>query len=378
MPSAIVRNAVLTLISCGLLIAVGLSRPARATGDSWSAKGRGVLRALHDRDLNREGDDTDVAGYYEGLLAGRPRNLLGRAQDVVNYRFRGDFLYYEARQNVDWAEHDGSGRHVTNSFGMSDGEYAAARQPGTRRVALIGDSITRGQGAPFGASFEAIVEDRLNSQHLENDIAHHEWINFSTTGYRLTQMLDVALETVPRFKPDVYVICLTRLSVGNVWGDHLAQLVYDGIDLKYPYLRELAASAGLDARDPIGTMRAKLSPFRLPAIRWSLVEISNRARRDGAVLVVAFVPTVNSPAAQERQFRGIRSLVGDLDLPLIDLLGVFDDPDLSHLRVAPGNDHPNGPGHEALARALYEELVTDGRLSRLFLGAGAAAGGSRQ
>ena len=33
---------------------------------------------------------------------------------------------------------------------------------GTRRIAVIGDSVTRGQGAPFGESFEALLEKRLN------------------------------------------------------------------------------------------------------------------------------------------------------------------------------------------------------------------------
>jgi hypothetical protein len=363
-----VRGTLITLACSGALVALGINAPAESGDDSPRGVVTNALRALHDRDLNRDAGDADVAGYYQGLRAGRPRTLLGRATDGANYHFRRDFRYYEARPNVDWPEHDGSGRHITNSFGISDREYSVERVPRSHRIAVVGDSIARGQGAPFGQSFEALVEARLNAERTRDDVAIYELINFSTTGYRLTQMLDLALETVPSFKPDVYLLCLTRLSVGNAWGDHLAQLVYDRMDLKYPYLRELAVSANLDARDSIGTMRAKLEPFRLQAIRWALQEIGDRARRDGAVLVVAFVPTVNSPKSQERRFGAVRPVVAELGLPLIDVLDVFGAGDLNTLRVAPGNDHPNTEGHRMIARVLYDRMLADPKVAAIMLG----------
>jgi lysophospholipase L1-like esterase len=251
---------------------------------------------------------------------------------------------------------------------LSDREYELRPPAGARRIAFIGDSVTRGQGAPFGESFEALLELRLNEQRRADGPAQYELINFSTTGYRLTQMLDVALETVPAYDPDVYVICLTRLSVGGAWGDHLAQLIYDGIDLKYPYLRELTTIAGLDPRDPIGAMRAKLEPFRIPVVKWALQEIQRQATSRRAAVVVAFVPTGNRPEALEPGFATIREAVRELDLPLIDLLAAFKDVDLATVRVSAGNVHPNGKGHRIIFEHLYDRIRADPRLLPLMSG----------
>jgi hypothetical protein len=181
-------------------------------------------------------------------------------------------------------------------------------------------------------------------------------------------MLDVALERVPSFAPDVYVVCLTRLSVGVAWGDHLAQLVYDRIDLKYPYLREVALKAGLSPADSIRVMRGKLSAFRLPVIRWALEEIQDRARRDNARVVVVFVPSGNSPESLEPAFAPVRQLVKDQGLPLVDALDLFADVDLSSVRVSADNVHLNVEGHRQMFEYLYGEILADRALAEMILG----------
>jgi hypothetical protein len=364
-------------LRCCRAVTVGMNRPARSGADPRFNVLRGTLRALHERDGNVMAE-ADVAGYYEGLLAGQPRTLLGRARNEENYRFRGDFLYFEARENVDWPEHDDSGRHITNSLGISDREYGVTRRPGTRRLAIVGDSIARGQGAPFGQNFESLLEIRLNERHRDAVVEEYELLNFSTTAYRVTQMLDFALERIPPFEPDVYVVCLSRLSVGVAWGDHLAQLVYDGIDLKYPFLQELAAEARLNRRDSIATMREKLEPLRIPVIRWVLQEFRELARREGATLVVAFIPSANTPESLEPGFTAVREVVAELNLPLIDLLHVFGGTPLSHVRVAADNVHPNAEGHRQIFEAFYDAILADERLAEIVLGASAREAGSPQ
>ena len=52
-------------------------------------------------------------------------------------------------------------------------------------------------------------------------------------------------QRVTPYRPDAYFICLTHLSISGRWGDHLEQLVDDGVDLKYEFLRELVVKAGL-------------------------------------------------------------------------------------------------------------------------------------
>ena len=361
------RNAGVTLITCAVLACVSINEPLGSHRDPNVPFVRRAIRMMHDR--NRNATEQEIAGYYEGLLAGRPTNLLGRARNTEDYRFRGDFLYYEARSHVDVADYpdDPSLRHVTNSHGMPDLEYPIERRPGTRRLALLGDSVTRGQGAPFGESYEALLERHLNELYGAG-APTYELLNFSSTGYRLTQMVDVALEKVPRFSPDVYVVCLTRLSVSRKWGDHVAQLVYDGVDLKYPFLRRLATDANLDSRDPPATMDAKLASYRLSATRWAITAIQEKAKSQGAEVLVLLVPTVSGSDELQRAFSGVPEILAELDVPTIDLLDTFDDVDeLLPFMVVDGNIHPNRDGHRRIFEQIQKRL-TDSEAFRIIVG----------
>ncbi|HUE86418.1 MAG TPA: SGNH/GDSL hydrolase family protein [Vicinamibacterales bacterium] len=363
-------SAITTLVACGLLVVIGRSEPKASYLDPGLAFYQRMIRMAHDRNLNKNATDADIAGYYEGLLAGKPVNLLGRSLESAEYRFRGDFLYYEARPHLDIADYDDATlRHVTNSHGMPDVEYSQARLPRTRRLALIGDSITRGQGAPFGANFEALLERHLNELYRGEDVDQFELLNFSNTGYRVTQLVDLALEKVPAFKPDVYVLCLTQLAVNRKWGDHVAQLVWDQIDLKYDFLRELAQTANLDLRDAPGTMDAKLATHRLPALRWAIATMRAQAREQGAEFLVVLVPAVNSSTAIEESFAGLREILAELDVPTVDLLDTFRDvEELGELRVHEGDAHPNEAGHRRIFEALKRRIDTDPHIAGVVLG----------
>jgi lysophospholipase L1-like esterase len=377
MNRTLLRRAIVTLGACGVLALVSINEPRASFLDPEVPWLHRVIRMMHDRNMTRDATDEEVAGYYEGLLAGRPATLLGRARDSESYRFLGNYLYYDAKPHLDIADYDDRTlRHVTNSLGMPDGEYPLERRPRTRRLAILGDSVTRGQGAPFGRSFEALLEVYLNEEYAGGDVDTYELLNFSSTGYRLTQIVDVALEKTPPFKPDVYVVCLTRLAVSRKWGDHVAQLVYDGIDLKYPFLRDLAVSARLDPRDPPATMDAKLASHRVPAIRWALATIQERARQDGAAVMVVLVPTATEPEALEAAFAGVGEVLEELRIPTLDLLDTFGGvDDLLPFMVEEGNVHPNEAGHQRIFEQARRRLQTEAVVRAVVLGPGVTGGG---
>lgn len=334
---------------------------------------RTIVRTVQNRDLNREAREALTGGYYEGLLNEGSRvssmnSLLTNAVELdwtgtsrPGRRQRHDFLYYDYLPYLDQPDYeDETLRLVTNSQGIADREYAIEKPVRTWRIAVLGDSITRGQGTRFGTSYEALLEDHLNDRHLTADVERIELINFSVSGYRITQTLDVVMEKVPPYSPDVYVVALSDLSVFRRWGHHLGQLVYDGIDLKYPYLRNLAQEAGLNPREPFGTLDAKLARFRLPTIRWILSEIRDHAARSNADMMVLLVPTVETPGVLEEEFIGIREMLAGLGITYIDLLDAFGGvEDVTFYSVSGTNRHPNERGHRRLFERLYEQLLED-------------------
>jgi hypothetical protein len=288
-----------------------------------------------------------------------------------------DFRYYELIPNSDVPDYrDKRSRYrlKTNSAGMADREYTLARPDGVRRFALVGDSIARGQGAPFGGNFESLLEARLNESHLSDGTRGYEILNFAVGSYNITQMLDTAIVKATPYRPDAYVVSLSDLSVYRRWAHHLALLVYAGIDLKYDYLRTLAREADLNVKDPIGVFDAKLARFRIPTIRWALSEMRAHARRENAEILVLLVPTVDNAALLAEEFLGVKQMLKELKVPYVDLLDTFADVDApERYRVADNDRHPNAEGHRLLFDRLYARMLGDPEVARIIIGPGRTA-----
>jgi hypothetical protein len=384
-----------TLALLALLLAVSTVSPDayrfRPNEDTTIKK---VLRTLRKRGLNREAEARQTAGYYEGLLdeaavvtqmgghslldwrhwfVERTQHSDRRQQFIRN---RPDFLRVELRPNVDVPDVDERRRTVTNSFGMMDVEYPLERMPRTWRIALIGDSVSQGVGAAFGANYEARLEEHLNRNAGSGPHSRYEILNFSVRGYQLTHFVEVARTRVPAFSPDLYVVALTERSVFTKWADHLATLVRAGVDLKYDYLQRLVKDAQLQPNMSAALINARLAPYRTAVFRWAMTEIQDQARRDNVPFVVLLVPTANDPETQIVQFEPVRRVLADLSIPTIDLLDTFAYmDDRSTIEVRKADKHPNDEGHRMLFDVLVRRLDASSEIRHTFTGTGRAAKG---
>lgn len=346
------------------------------------------LKRIRKDTMSPDAADQVTAGYYEGLFDASSRTIStnrlitgkwatnwsrykGLPMNPTNRRIPG-FLYYDLEPNADRLE--AGVRVVTNSHGMPDKEYPLQRPEGSHRIALIGDSIAQGLGATYGKVFEALLEERLNAELPAPGVEQYEILNFSVGGYRITQMLWVVQNKVPQFHPQVDVVVFTDLTAFRKWGDHLVQLVHDGVDLEYPYLKELVAKANLRPDDDPQTFDAKLEPYRLETVRWALTEMQDSAEQNGAELMLFLVPQVLDQDMIRERFDGVRETAAELDIPVVDATDTFAGvSDLSPYRLGPLNNHPTDAGHQMIADNLWNKLRTDPRAWALFTGAPAPA-----
>jgi hypothetical protein len=202
----------------------------------------------------------------------------------------------------------------------------------------------------------------------------YEILNFAVGGYHITQQLESAKVKATPCKPDVYVVALSDLSVYRRWHGHISTLTYSGIDLKYDYLRNLVREAGLTAADPIGLWDARLARYRIPTIRWVLDELKVHVASQHAELMAILVPTTEDPDVLAEAFLGVREVLGEAGIPVIDLLGTFADGQaLASYRVSEGDRHPNAAGHQLLFEQLYARLQGDSALMKLVTGSGSSA-----
>jgi hypothetical protein len=361
--------------TAGMLLALlalsGLQVAARAGYPLPGLAGEAVT-TMANRDLNKEGREALTAGYYEGLInegsrLGGMNRLVTDSRKFTNEDPRQpdrvrvqSFHYYELLPNadvIDYLDDRARYRLKTNADGLSDKAYTRTKPEGTRRLAIFGDSISRGQGAPFQENYEALLEAALTEERMRNGQGPIEILNFAVGSYSLMQMMDTAITRATAFEPDVYVVALTDRCVYRAWGRHLAQLLQAGIDLKYDYLRDIVRQAGVTTSDSYGIFDAKMARHRIPTIRWSLQMVRDHARSRGASMLVLFIPTVDDPKLLAEEFLGVREVLDELRVPYIDVLDTFVAmDDRAPVRVADNDRHPNALGHRLLHEAIARKL----------------------
>jgi lysophospholipase L1-like esterase len=261
------------------------------------------------------------------------------------------FLVYEAKPNLHLV-HPLEGPVETNSYGFFDREHSLRKPAGTVRIAILGDSVARGWGVLRDQRFDHLLESQLKRESGRN----FEVLNFAVPGYRLTQMFDVALEKAQRWQPDVYIVTMTELTVGPVWGDHVVQLVENGADLKYPMLRDMVRKSGLRKGDDPALSQWKLSHYRLTAQRDVLLQLKSRIEQQSAKLIVVLLPDAENVAFTERRFSGVPAILADTGIPIVNLLDTFAETDVDSMRVLWYDPHPNATGHRLIAEELSRKV----------------------
>jgi hypothetical protein len=296
-------------------------------------------------------DRPGVTGYYERLLAKDSR--MDR-----NYVYDKSFLVYWFKPHLTW-EHD----HVTtNGFGMVGPETTLSKPPGVRRIALLGASISAGHMVQADQTFGALLERRLNADQPDGPSQRFEVLNFACIAYVLTQELDLAVERSVPFNPDVYLLDVNELATYLSWDRHLIQVVQQGIDPKYDFLRETLRQSGVSSGDDALILSAKLAPYRMTVLRDSFVKLKTELANRHTPLIAVLVPSVEEGELSRRRLEGVRDLLTSLDITVVDLLDTFDGIlDTAPLAVYRGDVHPNARGHRMLSENLYTKLKAQPR-----------------
>lgn len=98
---------------------------------------------------------------------------------------------------------EGFSRSSFNSLGMRDREVSKAKDPGTVRVAMLGDSLTESLQVNREQSFPYLLEQRLNSGA---DKKKYEVLNFGVGSYYLPQKYLRLKHLALDFKPDLVIL----------------------------------------------------------------------------------------------------------------------------------------------------------------------------
>jgi hypothetical protein len=140
-----------------------------------------------------------------GLRAASPwlfPDVVIQPDAVLGWSLKPGLRMFSRDENPLWVEH--------NSAGFRDREHAEQAPPGTRRIAVIGDSFIHGYFAPLGAMFSSFLERELTT------CAPHpqpfEALSFGVFGYNTTQELLTYRHHAARYKPDIVLLAFFTLN----------------------------------------------------------------------------------------------------------------------------------------------------------------------
>jgi hypothetical protein len=238
-----------------------------------------------------------------------------------------------------------------NRWGMRDQDYERKAPPNTYRIAMLGASSVMGWGVGDGQTFEALVEDRLN--HEDDLHAKYEILNFGVQGYQPLQQL-VSLEKAFEFEPNAIFYIATGREISRATR-YLVEATQKNVVIPFEPLREIVARAGL-TRDMDETAALKrINPYSNEILSWTYHRIVERSRENGALPVFIFLPQVREGTWQEETPETL-SMAEKAGFIIINLADVYSGQDITTIRLAEWDDHPNVLGHTLIASRLYDEL----------------------
>jgi len=348
---------------------------------------RSMIDSTRSPEFNRAEREGHAAGYYEGLIGGiasregtrgeQSLRLLGKPDgwvrfqeaDVVHY-LEEDFLQFELKPLV---ERTLFGQpFVTNAYGMHDDPIAALKPADSFRIAFLGSSMDMGWGVKFQDTYINRFQEWLN-EHAERQglsrARRFEVLNFAVAAYSPLQRLDTLKRKVLPFHPDLVIYSATTLDI-RLMEIHLCDLIRKRVDLKYDFLRDVVAKAGVSAEDTRldqeGEMltkvrlKNKLRPFYWGLYDTTLGAIAAECRSRDVPSLMVIIPRVgkaDAPGARAEPVARLKAVAAHNGLVVLDLTPSFDHFDPAQLEIAAWDDHPNAKGHRRLFLSLARAVV---------------------
>ena len=247
--------------------------------------------------------------------------------------------------------------------GFRSPEVAVPKPAGTKRVLLLGDSVTWGAGVREEETFARRLERSLGAE-LACPV---EVVNTGVSGYGTIEELDVLEQEGLAFEPDVVVVY--HVENDNVTISHaqgpFAALVKDRIVYR-SYLIGAALQAYRNARWRLEAARAggETVAYTKTQLAWderpgtepslaALRRIAALAREHGARGVLASHWSVTlDPSADARRNGILRAIADETGMRFVDVGEGLGDARRRDLAVSRTDRHPNGFAHERIAELL--------------------------
>ncbi len=346
-----------TIVSMVILLAIGVEDINRRMGTEVAT----MAHSLRSARLSRLDTAKLERGYYENLLSvdrfnsqlwevytKKPADWLDTNSGLK--RFTNDFAQSEMIPSV--VLDTNYGTVSVNRWGMRDKDYEALPSPGTFRITMLGASTVMGWGVGDNETFESLLESRLNTE--QKQFARYEILNFGIQGYQPLQQL-VALDKALTFKPNAVFYIATGREISRA-SNYLAEAVRKKVPIPYPELNEFVSKAQLTPDLEETQALKQLEPYQKDILTWAYKQLAAQIRLHGATPVWVFLPQVREGTWQEETADSIQ-IAAQAGFIILDLSEIYKNQDITKIRLAEWDDHPNALGHRLIADRLFDAIL---------------------
>jgi len=295
-----------------------------------------------------------------------------------------------------------------NSQGFRGPDFPKEKPPGTKRIAVLGDSIAFGNQLAVESTFASRLDDLFDQREADVEV-----LNLGIGGYDVLDSLSLFVARGVQYSPDIVVLtyCINDVGVKSPnlafvpllerygsWIQRVRLLQFvvfqlQGARIAVPTQRKLdsavqdrrraagqIAAIGTDpalvgrmrelehelegwvSRSDEGYLSWYTEPERVGQLRHAFEWLTRLAERHDFQAVVVIVPLLTMEG-RPGAFRSTYELIADearrAGLPVVELSQPFDEIGLEALRLPKKKLdilHPNEVGHEVIAKELWKIL----------------------
>jgi hypothetical protein len=247
-------------------------------------------------------------------------------------------------------------------------ERLLKKKPNEFRIAVLGDSVTFGQGVETSQTFAVQLENRLNRN---TGGIHYTVLNFAVCGYSVKEMEATFQNRVIPVQPDLVLFCmiysdfnLSRAGIVDKHGYlHNQKLIsYRHPDATLYYLLRRIHAWYL-IRDVVLRVKSRWLPHdsqpagptekELPASIAYVEKFARSAERSGISYYVVTLPSIEHDGSEHRL---TAAYCRQHHIRYFDLAGLRKRFTYAQYRVTKRDGHPSALVHAAIAEALFQRL----------------------
>jgi len=249
----------------------------------------------------------------------------------------------------------------TNRYGFRDYDFETEnKDAGTYRIAFIGDSVTLGFGVNFDETFvrnfEVEAKKRIGLQKVKA-------LGFGVDGYNAIQICEMLKVKVMSFSPDkvVYVMCLNDFDFEDA---SAGKIRYFRKPKSFILMRIRQVYKRLSG---ITYQESKYHDYHFQKnkkiVFQKILEMRGLLKEQQIPFYVGIVPVLheNMDSFDDYTLQDIHNEISSVllkhNIPVLDLLPVFQNKGKSSEYFFIDVWHPNARGHEIIAKSLLQLVL---------------------